>query len=335
MIIIRKYIYRFFLAVVMGMAAAACGSRTADESVSSPELAADSLIGLGRKQLSSEPSPYHRFDNAGEALEFMRESGHWKQYERGILPQMAVDELEYAEKLLNNKHDGFVVVDKSRMKVIKFNRYGEEVESFGMACAKNYGTKHKRRDARTPEGFFSVKKVHNSTDWHYIDDDGVRSEKTGEFGPRFIRLNIPVTSQIGIHGTCAPWSIGGRRSHGCIRIKNENVMKLVEMVDSGMPVIITPGRKDMEVNLEEGHEIPSISTVPGKPHLSVSDIRSKETLADSRVAVSQEKAGAVVMEDSVINNKSVAVDSIVNVEDTKSGSENTDSTVTSTDRYFF
>lgn len=112
-------------------------------------------------------------------------------------------------------------------------------------------------------------------------------------------------------------------------------MKLVEMVDSGMPVIITPGRKDMEVNLEEGHEIPSISTVPGKPHLSVSDIRSKETLADSRVAVSQEKAGAVVMEDSVINNKSVAVDSIVNVEDTKSGSENTDSTVTSTDRYFF
>lgn len=41
------------------------------------------------------------------------------------------------------------------------------------------------------------------------------------------------------------------------------------MVDSGMPVIITPGRKDMAVNAEEGFEIPSISTVPGKPHLKL------------------------------------------------------------------
>lgn len=331
----RKYICRFFLVALMGMAAAACGSRTSDESVSSPGLAVDSLAGLGNKQISPEPSSYHRFDNAGEALDFMRESGHWEQYERGILPQMAVDELEYAEKLLNNEHDGFVVVDKSRMKVIKFNRYGEEVESFGMACAKNYGTKHKRRDARTPEGFFSVKKVHNSTDWHYIDDDGVRSEKTGEFGPRFIRLNIPVTSQIGIHGTSAPWSIGGRRSHGCIRIKNENIMKLVEMVDSGMPVIVTPGRRDMLVNFEEGYEVPSISTVPGKPHLSIADIRPKETLADSQVAVSSDTVGTVVMEDSVVNKGSVAVDSIVNAAEPKAGNEDADSTSRSAERNNF
>lgn len=208
-------------------------------------------------------------ETTDDALAFMRESGSWDRYSRGILPQMAEDVPEYAIRLLLNEHDGFVVVDKSRMKVIRFDKYGEEVASYGMACAKNYGTKHKRSDSRTPEGFFSVRKVHDSTEWHFVDDNGVKSEKKGEFGPRFIRLNIPGTSQIGIHGTCAPWSIGGRRSHGCIRIKNENILELVEMVDSGMPVIITPGRKDMAVNAEEGFEIPSISTVPGKPHLKL------------------------------------------------------------------
>ncbi|MDE6577596.1 MAG: L,D-transpeptidase, partial [Muribaculaceae bacterium] len=177
------------------------------------------------------------FSSAKEAIEYMKESGHWENYEKGILPQMAEDELKYTNRLLNNTHDGFIVVDKARMKVIRFNQYGEEVVSFGMACARNFGTKHEKPDNRTPEGFFSVRKVHDSTDWQFVDDDGVKSEKKGEFGPRFIRLNIPGWYSIGIHGTCAPWSIGGRRSHGCIRITNENIMKLVEMVDSGLPGI--------------------------------------------------------------------------------------------------
>lgn len=217
--------------------------------------------------LMEEASLY--FDTPEQAIEYMKNSGHWNEYSKGILPQMAKDELDYANKLLNNKFDGFVVVDKSRMMVIKFNRYGEQEAAFGMACAKNYGTKHHRADSRTPEGFFSVKRVQNSEAWHYIDDNGVESPKTGEFGPRFIRLDIPTTTQIGIHGTSAPWSIGGRRSHGCIRLKNENIMKLVGMVEIGMPVIITPGTRDLRVDREEGYDIPTISTVPGKPHLTL------------------------------------------------------------------
>lgn len=202
-----------------------------------------------------------------QAMAYMKESGHWSNYSKGILPRMADDVPDYACRILGSGHDGFLVVDKDRMEVIRFDRYGVELEAFGMACAKNYGTKHKKSDSRTPEGFFSVKRIHNSTEWHYVDDNGVRSDKKGEFGPRFIRLNIPGTSQIGIHGTSAPTSIGGRRSHGCIRLTNENILKLVESVDSGMPVIITPAIKDMIVNREEGVDIPSVSTVPGKPRL--------------------------------------------------------------------
>lgn len=208
--------------------------------------------------------PYYSFSSPASAIEFMMSSENREDYARGILPQMATDELSYVEKLINSVHEGFVVVDKSRMKVIKFNRYGVEEESFGMACAKNYGTKHMKGDSRTPEGFFSVKQIQNSTDWHYVDDNGVVSEKTGEFGPRFVRLNIPGITSIGIHGTSAPWSIGGRRSHGCIRLTNENIMKFVEMIEPGMPVIITPGKKDIAVNKSEGYHIPSISTIPNR-----------------------------------------------------------------------
>lgn len=201
------------------------------------------------------------FRNGEEMLAYMRRSDHAGEYAKGILPQMVEDEADYAERLLNNTHDGFIVVDKGRMKVIKFDKYGDEVVSFGMACAKNYGTKHKGWDCRTPEGFFTVKKIQNSEAWHFVNENGVESTKTGEFGPRFIRLNTPVTNSVGIHGTCAPWSIGGRRTHGCIRVTNENIMKLVEMVDSGMPVIVTPGKRDMAVNREEGYDVPSIKTV--------------------------------------------------------------------------
>lgn len=285
----RKYMRIFPVAFFMTVGMLSCVSHRGGSPDNELETVAEDTLATDNPEPEPE-APYYSFMDSGEALTFMKESGHWEEYSRGILPQMAEDELVYAEKLLNNSHDGFVVVDKSRMKVIKFNRYGVEEVSFGMACAKNYGTKHKRRDSRTPEGFFSVKKIHNSTDWHYVDDDGVRSEKTGEFGPRFIRLNIPVTTQIGIHGTCAPWSIGGRRSHGCIRIKNEDIMKLVEMVDSGMPVIVTPGRRDMEVNREEGFDIPSISSVPGKPRLVLKSPSASDSRAMAMGESDEQKA---------------------------------------------
>lgn len=287
----------FSILLAFATGSGACGSGDTDAGSVHKECMSQNKPEM-EDSVAVEPveDPELHFDSADEALAYMKESGHWEEYEKGILPQMAEDELDYATRLINNDHDGFVVVDKGRMKVIMFDKYGVEEAAFGMACAKNYGTKHKRSDLRTPEGFFSVKKIQNSTAWHYVDDDGVVSDKTGEYGPRFIRLNTPVTNSIGIHGTCAPWSIGGRRSHGCIRIANENIMKLVEMVDSGMPVIVTPGRRDMAVNKKEGYDIPSISTIPGKSHTVLKERRevaradvslSQDTLSDVQAQVEE------------------------------------------------
>ena len=166
-------------------------------------------------------------------------------------------------KLLNNQHDGFLIVDKESMQVALYDRYGREQLKYGIACVRNYGTKHKKGDSRTPEGFFSVEGIYDSTDWLFRDDNGKVSKVKGQFGPRFIRLLIPGTTQIGIHGTRAPGSIGLRCSHGCIRVTNDHILELVKHVKPGMPVIVSPSRRDEKVNVNEGNRIPWVSVAKG------------------------------------------------------------------------
>lgn len=224
-------------------------------------LSSDS-VETKKDTIRKEP-PRKRFSSEEDLKDYLRKSSHSDAYSEGIIPLIAEHSLEYAENLVNNTHDGFIIVDKSRMKVVLFDKYGREKLSYGMACAKNYGTKHKKADSRTPEGFFSASGIYDSTEWLFTDDDGKTSPKKGQFGPRFIRIKCPNTSQIGIHGTVAPWSIGHRSSHGCIRVTNENILELVKHVTVGMPIIVVPGKKDMEVNAKEGYEIAWIPSTRG------------------------------------------------------------------------
>lgn len=206
--------------------------------------------------------PRKYFHDSISALKFVKSEEYRNSYKGSIIPQMIKDYFPYAQKLLNSKYQRFIVVDKYSMRVMLFDRMGRLERAYKMACARNYGTKHEKGDERTPEGFFSVENIYDSTDWLFVDDDGKKSDIKGQFGPRFIRLRIPGTSQIGIHGTCSPRSIGWRCSHGCIRITNEQIMELVELVEPGMPVIVNPGRRDTKTNLEEGFDVPWISVAP-------------------------------------------------------------------------
>ena len=201
-----------------------------------------------------------------------------------VLKEIERNAPDYHARLMRNLDDGFIVVDKGRMKVILYDPEGREVRSYGMGCAKKFGTKHEKGDNRTPEGFFTVEQVYDSTDWLFTDDDGVTSDKKGQFGPWFIRLRIPGTSQIGIHGTCAPWSIGGRVSHGCIRITNENIEELKDLVTPGMPLIVIPGKRDREQNYSERVIIPYFSTsryTTQKPVVLPDSIPADTIAADS------------------------------------------------------
>ncbi len=198
------------------------------------------------------------FASAEDAIAFMENSGHWDKYSQGILPQMTGESLKYAQKLINSPYERFIVVDKERMLVILYDKYGRVEKEYKMACAKNYGTKQGEWDSRTPEGFFSAQGVYDSTDWLFKDKDGKVSQKRGQYGPRFIRLKNG--KGVGIHGTCSPGALGRRVSHGCIRIHNDNILELVEYVEKGMPIIVSPSKRDARVNKNAGIEVDKIST---------------------------------------------------------------------------
>ncbi|HBQ85042.1 MAG TPA: hypothetical protein DD811_00950 [Syntrophomonas sp.] len=59
----------------------------------------------------------------------------------------------------------------------------------------------------------------------------------GPFGVRWMRLSCP-WGGYGIHGTNNPKSIGRAASHGCIRLYNQDVIELYNMVAIGTPVSI-------------------------------------------------------------------------------------------------
>lgn len=53
-------------------------------------------------------------------------------------------------------------------------------------------------------------------------------------GLRAINWSAP---NIRFHGTSATYSLGYNASHGCIRMSNEDVVELYDMVDVGVPII--------------------------------------------------------------------------------------------------
>lgn len=85
----------------------------------------------------------------------------------------------------------------------------------------------------------------------------------GPFGARWMRLNVP-WGGYGIHGTNDPLSIGKAVSHGCIRLTNEDVIELYNIVPLGTEVIIlgtaSTGRL-LYVGIERGPDVQSVQSI--------------------------------------------------------------------------
>lgn len=216
----------------------------------------------------SEPEPEAvHFADTASFHEYIARSDSAAQYAEGIIPDIARHHLPYADSLVNDTTGNFIIVDKGGMKLRLYDRYGREQRKYGIACAKAYGAKRSRTDGRTPEGFFRVKGIYDSTDWLFTNDDGVTSPVKGQYGPRFIRI-VP---RIGIHGTGAPWSIGHRTSHGCIRVLNDNILELVDLVGPNTPVIIIPGPRDLAANHADSLAAEAARLVALQPDTTQSD----------------------------------------------------------------
>lgn len=127
-----------------------------------------------------------------------------------------------------------LIINKSRTTLYIVNAFSDTLSRYPVCASKNRGQKHSADDWRTPEGTFKIYGVYNSSDWTYKDTD----QKC--YGPFFVALWTPPFYGIGIHGTDSPSSVPGRRSHGCIRMHDDDIRRIRGMVCKDTRVTILP-----------------------------------------------------------------------------------------------
>lgn len=152
----------------------------------------------------------------------------------------------YFQKQLDDIPEArIIVVSKQDMRLRVYDYKGTRLMDYGIACGKNFGQKHKVGDMKTPEGMFFVQSIEDASERTHDFGDG-RGEIQGAYGPYFIRLDTPGNKGIGIHGTHDPLSIGTRVTEGCIRLNNNDLVELVNVVRPGMMVLVTTSFEDYE-----------------------------------------------------------------------------------------
>lgn len=143
-----------------------------------------------------------------------------------------------------------LLVSKRSMTLSVLDGRGRRIAVFPIACGEHYGDKRSEGDRRTPEGLFTVQEILDTSRWPSpADPDG--EPRPSPYGPYFIRLRTPPHEGIGIHGTNDERSIGTRSSAGCIRLRNEELLRLLRYVRIGMAVFITPSERDEAAETEQ------------------------------------------------------------------------------------
>lgn len=156
----------------------------------------------------------------------------------------------YYHKIISKvENANIIVISKQDMMLNLIDYKGDTIFHAPIAAGKGYGNKQKEGDMRTPEGVFSVVSIEDASDWTHDFNDG-KGEIKGAYGDYFIRLLTPGHTGIGIHGTHAPESIGTRASEGCIRLRNEDLNRLVTLINPPLSVVITPSVLDESENIK-------------------------------------------------------------------------------------
>ncbi|MEG6584515.1 L,D-transpeptidase [Dendrosporobacter sp. 1207_IL3150] len=128
----------------------------------------------------------------------------------------------------------------------------------------------------TPMGDFAIiDKVVNPTWYPPGKKYSVPSGPENPLGYRWMGF-LPT---YGIHGTNAPWSIGGVVSNGCIRLREDAVEDLYELVNEGTPVYITYNRFKLRIGNDGVASLGIYPDVYGYKSVTAGQIKKK--LADA------------------------------------------------------
>ncbi|HBG50072.1 MAG TPA: hypothetical protein DDW90_11385 [Cyanobacteria bacterium UBA9971] len=118
-----------------------------------------------------------------------------------------------------------IVVNKKAHKTYLYDDNGKFVKNYSDAVGKP--------ETPTPSGLLYVTRIGNAP-YNHADDTQKVKKTPSDYGPhviydRFLDAKSGNTTISGtfLHGTNAPSSIGGNRSHGCVRHKNSDIEALV------------------------------------------------------------------------------------------------------------
>jgi lipoprotein-anchoring transpeptidase ErfK/SrfK len=95
----------------------------------------------------------------------------------------------------------------------------------------------------TPIGKFKVINMIKNPAWEnpFVDNKQIIPPGfQNPLGERWIGFWTDGKDEIGFHGTYKRNSVGKASSHGCVRLYNEDVQKLYEIVKLGTPVTVVP-----------------------------------------------------------------------------------------------
>jgi lipoprotein-anchoring transpeptidase ErfK/SrfK len=90
-----------------------------------------------------------------------------------------------------------------------------------------------RTDAPTPRGEFYVRDKLTSFDNSFYGPIAF-----GTSARSAVLTDWPNGGYVGIHGTNEPQLIPGRISHGCIRMRNTDILRLARLMPVGTPLTI-------------------------------------------------------------------------------------------------
>lgn len=156
--------------------------------------------------------------------------------------------VRYYKNVISKIENANIIVISKQDKMLRLVDYkGKILFDAPVAIGKAVGNKRMSGDMRTPEGIFKVVDIQDASGWTHDFGDG-KGKIEGAYGDFFIRLEVPGHRGIGIHGTHLPESIGTRASEGCVRLNNENLHTLVELIAVPTIVVITPSSEDEAVN---------------------------------------------------------------------------------------
>lgn len=111
----------------------------------------------------------------------------------------------------------------------------------GEMLVASYAVAVGREGWQTPTGEFTVFQKQADPAWeHPFTGEVVPPGPDNPLGSRWIGFWSDGTNSIGFHGTPDESLIGSAVSHGCVRMRNEDVLALYEQVSFDTPVTVLP-----------------------------------------------------------------------------------------------